>query len=515
MNFLSIYAIIAFPFIVLLTRLIPSRFKAGWLLVASFAFYGAVHPYLAAALLCCCVMSYGFGLAIERLRENERTCAAVLFAGIICHVLILLLAKYGIVVLPGSSFFLLQGIGYMIDVFRGKMRAERNPLYVALFIAFFPNILSGPIERAGRMIRQFKDMGKMKAADFKQLREGFYTLLWGYFLKLVVAERCAVIVNTVYGSYYEQGGYAGGVMQLAVVLYSIQIYLDFAGSSCIAVGAARMLGIRLVENFKQPYLVSGITEFWRHWHISLSEWFKDYVYIPLGGSRKGGVRHSLNLMIVFAVSGFWHGADMTFVAWGMLHGVYQVAGSRLLSLSKQRRLRTPPPLRGTSTLRYGRRRTDVPRTSCAPQEGRRGKWKGGERSAEAGRAVAEPVEALAGMILSFVLVTFAWIFFRADSFAHAMFIIKECVFFPAWMQGGEVLYSLGLEKADLWLLLIGIALVTHVDIAAKKGVCIREKLGESAAPVRVVLVAAALTFVAVTGYWGGGYDAGAFIYIMF
>lgn len=195
-------------------------------------------------------------------------------------------------------------------MYRDEIYAEKNFLRYALFVSFFPQLVAGPIERSKNLLKQLAIPTKF---NYDSAREGALLMLWGYFLKLVLADRIAIFVDTVYGDYVNYGGW---YLVMATALFAVQIYCDFGGYSVIAMGAAKILGISLVENFDAPYLSKSVSEFWRRWHISLNSWFRDYLYIPLGGSRKGTMKKYLNLMIVFLVSGLWHGAQWTFVIWG-------------------------------------------------------------------------------------------------------------------------------------------------------------------------------------------------------
>lgn len=220
----------------------------------------------------------------------------------------------------GISFYTFQALSYTMDVYRGDIVPERNFFMYALFVSFFPQLVAGPIERSKNLLRQ---VNQPHVFDYDNMREGLLVILWGFFLKLVVADRVAIIVNTVYGDYPQYGGM---YIIVASVLFAIQIYCDFAGYSTIAIGAAKVLGFQLMENFDCPYFSCSIGEFWRRWHISLSSWFRDYLYIPLGGNRRGTLIKYRNIVIVFLVSGLWHGAAATYVMWGLIHGIYQVIG---------------------------------------------------------------------------------------------------------------------------------------------------------------------------------------------
>lgn len=223
------------------------------------------------------------------------------------------------VLLPvGVSFYTFQSMSYTIDIYRGKLQPETNFGIFATFIAFFPQLVAGPIERATNMLPQFS---KEHDFDYVRVVEGFRLILWGAFKKVVIADRVAVVVNSVYTA---PDQYSGLSLILATLFFSIQIYCDFSGYTDIAIGVARVMGYDLMLNFRQPYFAKSVQEFWQRWHISLSTWFRDYLYIPLGGNRASFGRYLLNIMIVFVVSGLWHGANWTFVIWGFLHGIMMV-----------------------------------------------------------------------------------------------------------------------------------------------------------------------------------------------
>lgn len=219
----------------------------------------------------------------------------------------------------GISFFTFQAVGYVLDVYHGRIKAERNFLTYALFISFFPSIVAGPINKASLIIPQLKSLRPY--FDYKKAVEGLKMLLWGMFMKVVVADRMALYVDTVFPNYMN---YTGVTCFVASILYTIQIYADFAGYSLMAIGVGKTFGFELTENFRRPYFAVSITDFWRRWHISLSTWLKDYVYIPLGGSRCSKVRSYWNIFVTFLVSGIWHGANWTFIVWGIWHGVFQI-----------------------------------------------------------------------------------------------------------------------------------------------------------------------------------------------
>jgi D-alanyl-lipoteichoic acid acyltransferase DltB (MBOAT superfamily) len=225
-------------------------------------------------------------------------------------------------ILPiGLSFHTFQSLSYVVEVYRGRQRAERHFGIYALYVMFYPQLVAGPIERPQNLLHQFYED---HAFQIENVVSGLSMMAWGYFQKMVIADRAAQYVNPAYGNWQTQSGLT---MLLATVLFAIQIYADFAGYSSIAIGAARVMGFELMTNFRHPYFASSVGDFWHRWHISLSTWFKDYVYIPLGGSRVAVPRHYLNLLITFTISGLWHGANWTFVIWGLYNGMLLVAES--------------------------------------------------------------------------------------------------------------------------------------------------------------------------------------------
>ena len=223
----------------------------------------------------------------------------------------------------GISFFTFKALSYMIDVYKGKISAERHPGLYALYIAFFVDLAAGPIDRAEKLIPQFKVKHKFSPVN---IVNGLKLMLWGYFMKVVVADRITLYVDPIFNNLDNHSGIS---VLLAAALFSLQIYCDFGGYSYIAIGCGKAMGFNLMTNFERPYMANSVSEFWRRWHISLSTWFRDYVYIPLGGNRCSIWRNRLNLLITFTVSGLWHGANWTFVVWGFLNGLFQIIDKKL------------------------------------------------------------------------------------------------------------------------------------------------------------------------------------------
>ena len=315
------------------------------LLLASLVFYASYdYKYVLLLLLCT-----GLGYLGGRLSGRDRRCC---IAAAVLLLLVLLVFKYtgfllgGLgaalgfslpaILLPvGLSFYVFQSCSYLFDVYNGKLEPERDVISYALFVCFFPTVISGPIQKGRELLPQIREKRALRYEDFS-----FFLLcfLWGAFLKLVIADRLAIMTGKLFVEYYD---YHGLVLMVNSLAYTMQIYADFAGYSYMAIAVARLFGFRLEDNFRQPYLATGIQDFWRRWHISLTSWFTEYLYFPLGGSRKGTFRRYVNIMIVFLVSGLWHGAAWTFVLWGGIHGLF-VAGEKLLG---DRLERVPKALR--------------------------------------------------------------------------------------------------------------------------------------------------------------------------
>lgn len=321
----------------------PYRYRWLLLLLASYVFYAAWRPEYLLLILASTVVDYFVGLAMGRTAERAGRTKYLLFS-LAANLGLLFTFKYfnffsgtaeaalrlaGLdyllphlnVLLPvGISFYTFQTLSYTIEVYRGAQEPERHAGRFALYVAFFPQLVAGPIERAKRLLPQFsRDFD----FDYDRVRSGLIMMLWGLFKKVVIADRLAVIVDFTYG---DPGRCPGVLLVAATAFFAIQIYCDFSGYSDIAIGAARVMGYDLMKNFNRPFAATSIPEHWRRWHISLSTWFRDYVYIPLGGSRVSTAWWAANIMVVFTVSGLWHGASATFVIWGALHGAYYLAG---------------------------------------------------------------------------------------------------------------------------------------------------------------------------------------------
>ena len=328
-----------FPVVFLLYWLLPHKYRIYVLLISSYWFYMSWNTEYVVLILFTTVISYLSAILIERFRQWGK---AIMIIGLIACLGVLFVFKYfnfvsrtlsdilnvfairlhpmtlKLILPVGISFYTFQTLSYVIDVYRGNTQAERNFVAYAVFVSFFPQLVAGPIERTNNLLPQIK---AVHTFSYDNAVYGLKLMGWGLFKKMGIADLCAVWVDGVFGNITD---YTGFTFLTAAVFFSLQIYCDFSGYSDIARGCAKMMDIDLMENFRSPYFSSSLKEFWQRWHISLSTWFRDYVYIPLGGNRCSKFRHYMNLMMTFMISGLWHGADWTFVAWGTVHGAAQV-----------------------------------------------------------------------------------------------------------------------------------------------------------------------------------------------
>ena len=423
MIFNSFNFIVMFPLIFLLYYAIPAKYTKGrnmFLLLVSYLLYLQWKPVYALILLGVTAVTYYAAIEVENSKHPKR----ILTAGVLVALLPLAFFKYfnfindsisqalsmiglnfhlaGLnwVVPIGISFFTFQALGYLWDVYYKRDKAEHDFLTYALFVSFFPSILSGPINKASLVIPQLKQLRPY--FDYNKAVDGLKMLLWGMFMKVVVADRVALYVDTVLPSYEN---YTGLSCFVASILYTIQIYADFAGYSLMAIGVGKVLGFELTENFHRPYFAVSVTDFWHRWHISLSTWLKDYIYIPMGGSRCSKLRNYWNIFVTFLVSGVWHGANWTFIVWGCMHGVCQIIEKML----------------GQQKCTYGR----------------------------LGKSVK--------IVITFLLVNFAWIFFRMPSLADACNVIAR-IFDPRLPK--SIYFA---TKTDVLLTVLGITMLFLKD----------------------------------------------------
>jgi alginate O-acetyltransferase complex protein AlgI len=400
MLFNSLEFALFFPLVTALYFILPHKLRGPMLLIASCGFYMAFIPKYILILIATIAIDYTAGLLIHR--STGRARRLWLVTSLVANVGILAFFKYfnfindalrsaaavagqnysvnalDIILPIGLSFHTFQSMSYTIEVYRGRQEVERNLARFALYVMFYPQLVAGPIERPQNLLRQFKVEHEF---DYERAKSGLQLMAWGLFKKVAIADRLAQGVNAVYG---DTAAYSGMAILMATYLFAIQIYCDFSGYSDIAIGSAQVMGFRLMRNFDRPYFSQSVSEFWRRWHISLSTWFRDYVYVPLGGSRVSSGRRALNLVAVFTLSGLWHGANWTFVIWGALNGVYLVA----------------------STVFAGARRAAV-------------ELSGLERLPRVHRMLR--------VLLTFHLILLSWVFFRAASVEHAGAVLHAIV----------------------------------------------------------------------------------------
>lgn len=492
MLFNSIDFLIFFPIVTLIYFVMPKKLKTVWLLIASYYFYMCWNPKYAVLIAVSTVITYLSGLALSYVCGMKNISADkrnfykkwIVAASFISNLGILAVFKYadffltnlyGLfsamgftftqhtldLLLPvGISFYTFQALGYTIDVYRGGICAEKNFVRYALFVSFFPQLVAGPIERTPNLLTQIQQMEKKTLWNWDNICNGLFLMLWGFFQKLVIADRAAIVVNTVYNRYTEYGLIG---ITLATFFFAFQVYCDFDGYTNIARGAAQVLGIRLMKNFKQPYFAVNIRDFWRRWHISLTSWFTDYLYIPLGGSRKGTLRHLLNIVIVFAISGLWHGASWNFVVWGLLHAAFQCIGILKEKLSGQKE----KPLSGSARLRK--------------------------------------------TIATFVLTDFAWLFFRADNLSHAFSLLRQMVS-NIWLYTPG---SFGLEPSGFTILCAALILLFVVDWLHEKNIDIFGRLMKQELWFRYAVCLTLIWAVILLGVYGTAYTSSQFIYFQF
>ena len=471
---------------------IPSwKLRRGWLLLASYFFYMCWNPKYIVLILTSTVITYLCGIGVSRFSGDAAKQKGIIAVGFVSNLLILGFFKYFNffmdsiqslfalinvelvtpkldVLLPvGISFYTFQALAYIVDVYRGDIEAEHNFMNYALFVSFFPQLVAGPIERSRNLLNQIKTPQKF---DYDNVRYGLMLMLWGYFEKMVISDRVAIIVDEVYDNYE---GYTGLYIIIATVLFAVQIYCDFGGYSHIAIGAAQVMGFKLMKNFNQPYFSESVQEFWKRWHISLSSWFKDYLYIPMGGSRCSKGRRVFNLMVTFLVSGLWHGASWHFVVWGGLNGAFQVIGM----YTKR--------CRGWLIDRLHMN------TSCSS-------WHFGKK------------------LVTFILVDFAWLFFRAQTMQQAFSMIYRSISVcNPWILFDESLYGLGVDRFNFHIMIFSIFVLLMVDIAHERQFAIRKWYAGQNMLFRWLGYIVIVMVIVLFGVYGVTYDSTQFIYFQF
>lgn len=468
MSFISIYYVIFVAFLNLVFYTVPVRYRIRVILAGSLFYVFLYSKGAALWLIAALLVTFGYGRTLGK-KEKGKGRGAGLGAVIVLLLFPLVFFKGAVFwnggrslfVPVGISFYTLSLISYAVDIYRKKYEPEENLMSFMVFSIFFPQIVQGPIARFDKWK---KNLEAERSFDYKEFTFGWQLVLWGYFLKFVVADKAGIMVNTVYGNYTKlQGLY----IAVAAVLYSIQLYADFCGCVNIALGTAQTFGFWLSPNFRQPYFALSIRDFWRRWHMTLSGWLRDYIYIPLGGSRKGTVRQCINILIVFGVSGLWHGAGLTFLVWGIFHGICQVAEVAVSKRKKEQKEKKP------GILGMGVR-----------------------------------------MGITFLLVTFAWMIFRADSLTHFAGLIKNmfAIWNPEVILDGDAYYKMGLSRLQTVPLVLGIVSLFGADFLHEKNISLREWTARRPLIIRWIIYLAMIMTVLVFGTYGPAYLTNQFIY---
>ncbi|MBP5597432.1 MAG: MBOAT family protein [Pseudobutyrivibrio sp.] len=501
MQFNSVDFLCFFPIVVAIYFIIPKKLRTVWLLIASYYFYMSWNAIYAFLIGGSTVITYVSAILFDYYNIHNTKGNSllkkriVMIACIFINLGILFLFKYGNFIigtinsvlsplhiaeinyrftflLPvGISFYTFQALGYIIDVYRGDVEVEKNLIRYALFVSFFPQLVAGPIERSKNLLSQMKTITEIKVWNARRIASGAILMVWGLFMKMVIADRVAILVDTVFDTYQM---YGSTELIAGIIGFSVQVYCDFGSYSMIAIGAAKIMGFNLMENFNAPYFARSIKELWGRWHISLSTWFRDYLYIPLGGNRKGKLRKSLNIMIVFVVSGLWHGASWNFVAWGGIHGFYQVLGdwtkSTRTKISKKLEINT----------------------ECFS-------WR------------------LLQTVCTYILFDIALFFFRADTLKDAISYIHRIITKPTpWVLFNDGLYMLGLNRTEFNILLVSLMILFIVDyIRFKTGMTIDKFLFTQNVWFEWLVVIVLILMIFTFGKYGPSFDAKQFIYFQF
>lgn len=478
MLFNSLEYLIFLPIVVIFYNLLPQKLKNIFLLLASLTFYSFWNVNYTLLMVFSIFVTYMTGLYIEKNRGQVKKMKLAVFLCFFINLGILFVFKYFNffadllnnfsgkdfnlaidVLLPvGISFYTFQALGYTIDVYRKDIRAEENFIDYALFVSFFPQLVAGPIERSVNLLPQIK---KPRKFSYDNLVKGLVLFFYGMFLKLIIADRAAILVNEVFGNYKN---FSREILIISGILFTLQIYCDFYSYSIMAKGSAKILGIDLMDNFKEPLLSKSITEFWRRWHISLSSWFKDYLYIPLGGNRRGKLRKYFNLIVVFLVSGLWHGAELSFVLWGLIHGVFNVLENILGINKKSKRNILVDSLR---------------------------------------------------RVLTFIIVVFAFIYFRAENIHHGNEYLLAILNNPRSLNLMEDLSKTKFGTVNIYPLLVGVAILFIFDVLKYNNINLSEKVLKIILPLRWIIYLAFIFAIIIFGVYGPDFSESAFIYFQF
>lgn len=497
MSFTGITYLVFLTIAIFVFFMLPgAKTRCAWLLGISTFFFLLYSPKYFWIIALVTLAAYAVGLALERVSNEEKgKRKAILVVGILAVAAALLVTKYyGFALttlesvfgalgarlqLPllklampiGISFWTFQTIAYIADVYMGKTKAEKNLLFFAASIIFFPIMTMGPITRVQDLVPQLSRKYKF---DYDNMRSGLLLMGWGYFKKLMIADRLAVFVGTVFGNVHNYSGTVNGLIFLvAGVFYAVQLYTDFSGYTDIVRGSARIFGVDLPLNFTAPYFARSVADFWRRWHMTLMDWLKNYIYIPLGGNRKGKARKYFNIMMVFFVSGIWHGAGFTYIVWGLLNGFYQLAGNFLRPFSDK-----------------------IVRILKIDRE-------------SAGHKIFQTA-------FTFLLITIAWMFFRANTMADALYMVPRMFMPTIWIFTDGTMIHQGLTATEIMIALLSIGVVWIVDyLKVEKKVNILAWLTTQHLLFRWFVYYALIFIIIVFGHYGGTYNAADFVYFKF
>lgn len=500
MLFNSLEFMFFFPIVVLLYFIFPKNIRYIWLLITSYFFYMSWSPKYALLMAFSTFITFLSGIAMENVSRfsEEKSVAlkkSIVAFSFIINIGILVVFKYfgfllenlnwllekvnlsiienpfSILLPVGISFYTFQALSYTMDVYRGEVQVEHNFLKYALFVSFFPQLVAGPIERSEHLLNQVNTVPNSRLWNYDRIANGCILMVWGLFQKMVIADRVAILVDTVFEFYYLYGSV---ILIVGAIGFALQIYCDFSSYSTIAIGAAQVMGFELMENFNSPYFACSIREFWHRWHISLSTWFRDYLYIPLGGNRCSKWKKYRNIFITFLVSGLWHGANWTYVLWGGLHGCYQIIGEEWKP------------------------------------------WK--DKINQFFHTKTKSISYKLGQVfVTFCLVDLTWIIFRSDTLKDALYYIYR-VFtkWDFWRLFDESLYGLGLNHFEMNILYVSLTILTLVDlIQYKKKLRIDHFLAEQCLWFRWLVLFGLIFAVVIFGVYGPAFDAQQFIYFQF
>lgn len=493
MQFNSIPFMIFFPIVVFIYFIIPGKYKKIWLLAASYYFYMSWNPKYAVLIIASTILTYGSGLFIEKSKNKDKKYCRhidkyILAICLISNLTILAIFKYGnffistfnlilnqfhisIIephfdfLLPvGISFYTFQTLGYIIDVYRRDIKAEKSLLQYALFISFFPQLVAGPIERSKNLLPQLRETSEF---DVDNAKNGLLTMAYGLFMKIAAADNISAVIDPILDS---PDDHSGMMLLFATIMFAFQIYCDFNGYTQIAIGSAKVLGFNLNQNFDSPYMGSSVKDFWRRWHISLTSWFRDYLYIPLGGGRKGKIRKQINTMIVFLCSGLWHGAGWHYVVWGALNGLFSVLEDIINPIKEM-----------IGKLLF----ID------------KGKW----------------MYKVFQRIITFILIDFTWLFFRAPKLTTALHILKKILndFRLAWLINFDFVSAFE-SSYVLMTVMIPLFIIITLDVIKYYGKDIKAAIFSQQIAFRWVIYAAIMLVILYWGLYGTGYEQTQFIY---